>query len=132
MNPPDHRPTVLFVCIENAGRSQMAEAFALSLGLRATSCGSAPGARVNPMAVEAMRERGIDISTRAPKGFAAVPRADTVVTMGCGDACPYVPGRRLDWSLTDPKGKPLEEVRKVRDEIERRVRELAEEISRPG
>jgi arsenate reductase (thioredoxin) len=120
---------VLFVCVENAGRSQMAEAFARSLGLDASSCGSAPAARINPMAVEAMRERGLDISGRTPKGFSDVPRADVVVTMGCGDACPYAPGRRLDWDLPDPRGKPLEEVGRIRDEIERRVRALAAELS---
>jgi arsenate reductase (thioredoxin) len=121
-------PQVLFVCVENAGRSQMAEAFARALGLEASSCGSKPGARVNPLAVEAMREKGIDITGRSPKGFQAVPRAEVVVTMGCGDACPYVPGRRFDWDLPDPRGKGIEEVRAIRDEIERRVRELAAEL----
>ena len=123
-------PRVLFVCIENAGRSQMAEAFARSLGLDASSCGSNPGLRVNPVAIEAMREKGIDIAGRVPKGFSAVAKADIVVTMGCGDACPYVPGRHIDWNLPDPKGKEIEFVRSVRDEIERRVRDLAAQLSR--
>jgi len=129
MKRPSAGPRVLFVCIENAGRSQMAEVFAHSLGLNAYSCGSAPGARVNPVAVEAMREKGIDISGCVPKAFGAVPRADVVVTMGCGDACPWVPGRRYDWDLPDPKGKGIEEVRKIRDEIERRVSSLVDELS---
>ncbi len=117
---------ILFVCIENAGRSQMAEGFARALGLDAYSCGSNPAQQVNPIAVEAMKEMGIDISGKTPKGFDGVPKADVVVTMGCGDACPYVPGRRLDWNLPDPKGKGLAEIRPIRDQIERLVRELAE------
>ena len=120
---------ILFVCVENAGRSQMAEAFARALGLDAHSCGSKPASRVNPVAVEAMAERGIDISTKSPKGFDGVPRAAVVVTMGCGDACPWVPGVRHDWSLPDPKGQELDAVRAIRDEIERRVRTLREEIT---
>jgi arsenate reductase len=107
----------------------MAEAFARSLGLDAYSCGSAPGERVNPAAVEAMREKGIDISQKSPKGFDAVPPGDIVVTMGCGDACPYVPGARRDWALADPHGKGVDAVRPIRDEIERRVRALHEEVS---
>ena len=126
------RPKILFVCIENAGRSQMAEAFARALGLDACSCGSKPAAKINPIAVEAMKEQGIDISGRAPKGFDAVPKADVVVTMGCGDACPYVPGRHVDWSLPDPKGKGLDDVRPIRDEIERRVSNLAASIGYPA
>src|SRR5262245_11076386 len=121
---------VLFVCIHNAGRSQMAEAFANRLGLDAYSCGSSPADSINPVAVEAMREKGLDLSSRTPKGFAAVPRAEVVVTMGCGDACPYLPGRRFDWNLSDPRGQDLEQVRAIRDEIERRVRELAEILSK--
>lgn len=128
MTPPPRNPRVLFVCVENAGRSQMAEAFARALGLEASSCGSAPAARINPEAVEAMREKGIDIAARAPKGFDAVPRADVVVTMGCRDACPYVPGERREWALADPRGKDLEAVRAIRDQVERRVRDLAEEV----
>ena len=122
-------PKVLFVCIHNAGRSQMAEAFARALGLDAHSCGSAPGENVNPSAVEAMREKGIDISKKQPKGFDAVPRGDFVVTMGCGDACPYVPGVRHDWALPDPHGKGVEAVRPILDDIEKRVSALAQEIN---
>jgi protein-tyrosine-phosphatase len=106
----------------------MAEAFALSLGLDAVSCGSRPARAINPVAVQAMAEKNIDISHRTPKGFDAVPRAEVVVTMGCGDACPWAPGRKIDWSLPDPKGRGLEEVRRIRDEIEARVRKLAEEL----
>ncbi len=116
---------ILFVCIENAGRSQMAEAFARAIGLEAYSCGSNPAAKINPLAVEAMREKGIDIASNQPKGFAGVPKAEVVVTMGCGDACPYVPGKHVDWNLPDPKGKTLAEVRKIRDEIQDLVRRLA-------
>jgi arsenate reductase (thioredoxin) len=119
---------ILFVCIENAGRSQMAEAFANKLGLEAYSCGSKPGHEVNPVVVQAMREKGFDLSSRVPKGFDAVPRADVVVTMGCGDACPYVPGRHYDWDLPDPKDKGLEEIRTIRDEIERRVHAVTAEL----
>jgi len=121
---------VLFVCIHNAGRSQMAEAFASRLGLEAYSCGSSPADVINPVAVEAMREKGLDISAGKPKGFAAVPRADVVVTMGCGDACPYLPGRRFDWNLSDPRGQDLEKVRTIRDEIERRVRDLRDLLAK--
>jgi len=129
--PGARLPTVLFVCVENAGRSQMAEAFARELGIEAASGGSNPADRVNPVVVEAMRERGIEISAAKPKGIASVRAADIVVTMGCGDACPNVPGRqRIDWDLPDPKGRSLEEVRAIRDEIERRVRELAAQIGR--
>jgi len=125
-------PKVLFVCIHNAGRSQMAEAFAKRLGLDAYSCGSSPGEGINPVAVAAMSEKGLDISSRKPKGFAAVPRADVVVTMGCGDACPYVPGRRFDWNLSDPRGQDLEKVRAIRDEIERRVHDLRDLLAKEG
>lgn len=121
----------MFVCVENAGRSQMAEAFARALGLDAYSCGSKPGHQINPIAVEAMREKGLDISWHVPKGFDKVPKANVVVTMGCGNACPYVPGRHYDWDLPEPKGKDLDEVRKIRDEIERRVRDLAVELAGP-
>ncbi|MGH9360861.1 MAG: arsenate reductase ArsC [Thermoanaerobaculia bacterium] len=121
-------PRFLFVCVENAGRSQMAEGFALALGLDAFSCGSAPARRVNPLAIEAMREKGIDISGHAPRGFADVPEADIVVTMGCGDACPYVPIRRIDWAVPDPKGKGIEEVRDIRDDIELLVHDLVDEL----
>ena len=121
---------VLFLCVHNAGRSQMAAAFARRLGgdaVRVCSAGSEPAARVNPVAVAAMAEAGIDISGAVPARLTdeAVRAADYVVTMGCGDACPVLPGRTyLDWALDDPAGQPLEAVRAIRDDIERRVREL--------
>jgi arsenate reductase len=115
---------VLFVCVQNAGRSQMAEAL---YGGNGRSAGSSPAEHVHPEVVEVMRERGIDLSERVPHALdrSDVEWADVVVTMGCGDACPYIPGKRyVDWELDDPAGKPLDEVRAVRDEIERRLREL--------
>ncbi|MEV0714286.1 arsenate reductase ArsC [Asanoa sp. NPDC050611] len=130
-------PAVLFVCVHNAGRSQMALGFFRHLaGDRAVgwSGGSEPGAEVNPAAVEAMRERGIDISGEHPKRWTddAVRAADVVVSMGCGDACPVFPGKRyVDWELDDPAGKGVAEVRPVRDEIERRVRGLLAELGVP-
>ena len=124
------RPTVLFVCIHNAGRSQMAAGFLQHLGegrIEVLSAGSQPAAQINPVAVEAMREVGIDITSAQPKVLTdeAVQQSDVVVTMGCGDACPVVPGlRREDWPLEDPKGKPLERVRQIRDEVRGRVEDL--------
>ena len=118
---------VLFVCVQNAGRSQMAQALYEARGGSARSAGSAPAAEVHPPVVEAMREQGIDLTGRVPRGLdrSDVEWADVVVTMGCGDACPYVPGKRyIDWELPDPAGKPLDEVRAVRDEILRRVEQL--------
>jgi len=125
-------PEVLFVCVHNGGRSQMAAGFLERyaqgrVGVR--SGGSAPGERVNPVVVEAMAEVGIDIAKEIPKLVTdgAVRAADVVITMGCGDACPIYPGKRYeDWELTDPFGKGLEEVRPIRDEIDRRVRQLLE------
>jgi protein-tyrosine-phosphatase len=130
----DGRPTVLFLCVHNAGRSQMALGLFQHLaGDRAVawSGGSEPGFEVNPAAVEAMREVGIDISGEYPKPWTdeVVRAADVVVSMGCGDACPVFPGKRyLDWELDDPAGKGVADVRPVRDEIERRVRGLLEEL----
>lgn len=120
---------VLFACIGNSGRSIMAEAFARQLGLEARSGGSRPLGHVLPVVVEAMREKGIDVSGYASKGFDEpwiARECDLVVTMGCGeDACPAFVGKKiLDWELDDPKGKPLEDVRRIRDEIEQRVSEL--------
>ena len=132
---PDDVPAVLFLCVHNAGRSQMALGwFAHLAGDRAVawSAGSEPGDRVNPAAVAAMAEVGIDISTAYPKRWTdeMVEAADVVVSMGCGDACPFYPGTRYeDWVLDDPFGKTVEEVRPVRDEIGRRVRDL---LSRLG
>jgi arsenate reductase (thioredoxin) len=120
-------PRVYFVCIGNAGRSQMAQALYERRGGEARSAGSRPEGRIHPEVAAAMQEVGISLDGRRPKGIAPedVEWADIVVTMGCGDACPVLPGKRyLDWSLADPAGMPVEEVRKVRDEIERRVSEL--------
>ncbi len=119
-----------FVCVGNAGRSQMAEAFAKQAGHDARSAGSRPEAELHPEVVEAMRELGIDLSGRVPRGITQedVEWADVVVTMGCGeDACPVLPGKRyVDWEIRDPIGLPLEDVRVIRDDIRRRVEELLE------
>ena len=131
-------PTVLFLCVHNAGRSQMALGFFEHLaGDRAIawSGGSEPGAEVNPSAVAAMRERGIDIAGEYPKPWTddIVRAADVVVTMGCGDACPIFPGKRyLDWVLDDPAGQGVDAFRPIRDEIERRVRSLLDELDVPA
>ena len=127
-------PEVLFVCVHNAGRSQMAAALLEhhSAGRVAVrSAGSTPANEVNPAVVVAMAELGIDVSGERPKGLTvdAVREADVVITMGCGDACPVFPGKRyLDWELPDPAGLPLEEIRPIRDEIDRRVRAILEEL----
>jgi arsenate reductase len=129
---------VLFVCLHNAGRSQMSEAlFARVAGGHhvARSAGTTPANHVHPEVVEAMSELGIDLAGRLPRKLTDEDAewADVVVTMGCGDECPFIPGRRyLDWDLPDPKGRPLEEVRATRDEIERRVEELLGELEQPG
>jgi len=118
----------LFVCIGNAGRSQMAQAFYEQLGGEARSAGSRPEGKLHGTVVEAMRETGADISDRRPKGFtdADVEWADVIVTMGCGDVCPVFPGREyLDWDLPDPVAMDLDEVRVLRDEIQQRVAALA-------
>jgi arsenate reductase (thioredoxin) len=126
--------TALFVCLHNAGRSQMSQAlFERAAGGRhsALSAGTTPGERVHPEVVEVMGELGIDLSGRTPRGLTRelAEQADVVVTMGCGDECPYVPGKRyVDWELEDPKGRPLGEVRATRDDIERRVGELVAEL----
>ena len=128
------RPTVLFVCVHNAGRSQMALGWFNHLAgdaAVALSGGSQPGPTVNPVAVEAMAEIGIDIAREYPKPWTdeAVRAADVVVTMGCGDACPFYPGKRYeDWVLDDPHGQGIDAVRPIRDEIERRVRKLLVEL----
>ena len=133
----DGKPAVLFLCVHNAGRSQMAMGWFQHLaGDRAIawSGGSEPGKEVNPSAVKAMREVGIDISTEFPKPWTdeVVRAADVVVTMGCGDACPVFPGKRYeDWVLDDPAGQDLEAVRPIRDEIEQRVRALLAELHVP-
>ncbi len=125
---------VLFVCLHNAGRSQMSEAlFSRAAGERheVRSAGTTPGDRVHPEVVEAMAELDIDVSSKQPRKLtrADAEWADVVVTMGCGDECPYIPGKRyVDWQLPDPKGQPVEAVRATREEIERRVEALAAEL----
>ena len=124
---------VLFVCIQNAGRSQMAHALFERAASRhaARSAGSRPAGRVHPEVVEAMRELDVDLSDRTPHRLDRddMEWADVVVTMGCGDECPYIPGKRyVDWELEDPSGQPLPEVRRIRDDIERRVADLAAEL----
>ncbi|NCD18126.1 MAG: arsenate reductase ArsC [Actinobacteria bacterium] len=128
------KPSVLFVCVHNAGRSQMAAAYLEALGggeVEVRSAGSAPGNAVNPAAVEAMAEEGIDMSAAQPKILTdeAVLASDVVITMGCGDACPFYPGKRyLDWELDDPAGKGVESVRPIRDEIKQRILGLLGEL----
>ncbi|MFF7586066.1 arsenate reductase ArsC [Kitasatospora purpeofusca] len=127
-------PSVLFVCVHNAGRSQMAAAFLTRLGgdrVQVRSAGSAPAGAVNPAVVEALREVGIDISAEIPKVLTveAVRSSDVVITMGCGDACPYFPGKTyLDWTLDDPAGQGVDAVRPIRDRIEQRVRALLADL----
>ncbi|MYR03552.1 MULTISPECIES: arsenate reductase ArsC [unclassified Streptomyces] len=128
-------PSVLFVCVHNAGRSQMAAAFLTHLAgdrVQVRSAGSAPADTVNPAVVAAMAESGIDISAEIPKVLTveAVQSSDVVITMGCGDTCPVFPGKRyLDWQLPDPAGQGVAAVRPIRDEIERRVRDLLTELT---
>ncbi|TXL62165.1 arsenate reductase ArsC [Aeromicrobium terrae] len=132
---PD-RPTVLFVCVHNAGRSQMAAGFLTALAgddIDVRSAGSMPGDQINPVAVEAMAEVGIDIAGEQPKRLTedSIRTADVVITMGCGDECPYFPGKRYeDWVLDDPAGQDLETVRPIRDEIKRRVETLIASLGR--
>jgi arsenate reductase len=128
------QPSVLFVCIHNAGRSQMAAGYltALSNGaVQVRSGGSEPGTEINPIAIQAMREEGIDISQGVPQLMTteAVQASDVVITMGCGDVCPIFPGKRYeDWDLADPKGKGIEDVRPIRDDIKARIIALLAEI----
>ena len=133
--------TVLFVCLHNAGRSQMSQALferAANARYTALSAGTTPGNRVHPEVVEVMRELGIDLSDRKPRLLTdeLAEQADVVITMGCGDHCPFIPGKRnLDWDLPDPAGRPIGEVRALRDEISRRVDELVaalDDASSPG
>jgi protein-tyrosine-phosphatase len=126
---------VLFVCLHNAGRSQMSEAlFERAAGGRHTaeSAGTEPGERVHPEVVQAMSEIGVDLSKATPQRLTAelAERADVVVTMGCGDECPYIPGKRyIDWDLPDPRGRPLEEVRATREDIRGRVESLVRQLA---
>lgn len=128
------KPSVLFVCIHNAGRSQMAAGYLRHLGgdrVEVRSAGSAPADSINPAAVQAMAEEGIDIASEQPKVLTtdAVQLSDVVITMGCGDECPFYPGTRyIDWKLDDPAGQGVDAVRPIRDEIDRRVQELIAEL----
>jgi arsenate reductase len=130
------RPSVLFVCVHNAGRSQMAAGFLRTLGgegVEVRSAGTAPAESINPVVVEAMREVGVDLASQTPRVLESdvVQASDVVVTMGCGDECPYFPGTTyLDWDLPDPAGKDLAEVRSIRDDIRDRVEALLETL--PG
>ncbi|GAA1677861.1 arsenate reductase [Citricoccus zhacaiensis] len=132
------RPSVLFVCVHNAGRSQMAAAYLSHLAesrIEVRSAGSAPAESVNPAAVEAMAEEGIDISANQPKVLSdqAVKDSDVVITMGCGDACPFFPGKRYeDWKLEDPAGQGIEGVRPIRDDIKVRIQQLITELLPAG
>ncbi len=132
------KPSVLFVCVHNAGRSQMAAAFLSHLAgdtVEVRSAGSAPANTVNPAVVQAMAEVGIDISAENPKIFTveAVQASDVCITMGCGDTCPVFPGKRyLDWTLQDPAGQGVEAVRPIRDEIKTRIEGLMKELGLPG
>jgi len=134
MNPSEDRPVVLFVCVHNAGRSQMAAALLERYAagrVHVRSAGSEPANQINPAVVEAMAEIGLDVSKEVPKLLRddGVREAVVVITMGCGDACPVYPGKRYeDWDLPDPAGKSVEEVRPIRDEIDRRVRALMDSL----
>ena len=131
----DAKPSVLFVCIHNAGRSQMAAGYLRHLAgdrIEVRSAGSMPADQINPIAVEAMREEGIDIAAEQPKVLTpeAVQASDVVITMGCGDACPYYPGKRYeDWKLDDPAGQGIDAVRPIRDDIRARIEGLIASIA---
>ncbi|GAD34823.1 arsenate reductase [Microbacterium sp. TS-1] len=130
----DTKPSVLFVCVHNAGRSQMAAGFLRDIAgdrIEVRSAGSMPADRINPVAVEAMAELGIDITAEQPKVLTteAVQASDVVITMGCGDACPFFPGKRYeDWKLDDPAGQGIDAVRPIRDDIRERIRQLVDEL----
>jgi protein-tyrosine-phosphatase len=132
------KPAVLFVCVQNAGRSQMAAGYLTELAqgrIEVRSAGSIPGDQVNPVAIQAMAEEGIDISAQTPKILTteSVQASDVVITMGCGDACPIFPGKRYeDWELEDPAGKGIDTVRRVRDDIRGRVQTLISELLPAG
>jgi arsenate reductase len=132
------KPSVLFVCVHNAGRSQMAAGWVTALAggrIEVRSAGTAPRDQINPVAIEAMAEAGVDISAGIPKVLTpeAVQASDVVITMGCGDTCPIFPGTRyLDWQLDDPAGQDVEAVRRIRDEIKARVETLVKSLLNPG
>ncbi len=125
---------ILFVCVENAGRSQMAQGFAEAFGkkrVEAYSAGSRPSSHINPLAIEVMKEKNIDLSGRRPKGLNDLPAVemDYLITMGCEETCPAVPARKvIEWPIPDPKGKPIDEVRMIRDMLETKVKTLIEEV----
>ena len=125
---------ILFVCVQNASRSQMAQGFAEAFGkgkVDVYSAGSRPASHINPLAIEAMKEKGIDLSGRLPKGLTDLPpmEMDYLVTMGCEESCPAVPARKIiEWQIPDPKGKPIDEVRRIRDILEAKVKTLLEEV----
>jgi arsenate reductase len=133
-----NKPSVLFVCVHNAGRSQMAAGWLRHFAgdrVEVRSAGSAPAESINPAAVEAMAEVGIDLTDQTPKilEYDTVESSDVIVTMGCGDACPYFPGKRYeDWKLDDPAGLTVDHVRPIRDELERRVRMLLDQLQVPA
>jgi arsenate reductase (thioredoxin) len=133
--PPNNSPQILFVCVHNAGRSQIAAGLTHSLSkgrVHVRSAGSTPASEINPAVVQAMREIGLDISQEFPRPLTdeVVEGADVVITMGCGDACPIYPGKRyLDWEVEDPAGQPIETVRRIRDEIRGRVEHLLAELN---
>ncbi len=135
MTTPETPPTVLFVCVHNAGRSQMAAGYLRQIAgdrIQVLSAGSAPADQVNPAAVAVMAEEGIDITTQTPTllSDSAVRQADVVITMGCGDACPIHPGRRYeDWALDDPAGQGLDAVRAIRDQIHTRIEDLVTSLA---
>jgi len=132
------KPSVLFVCVHNAGRSQMAAGYLARLSggaIEVSSAGSEPAEHINPVAVQAMAEEGIDIAAEQPKILTtdAVKASDVVITMGCGDTCPYYPGKRYeDWVLDDPAGQDLDHVRPIRDQIRQRVKNLIAELTAPS
>jgi arsenate reductase len=132
--PMSEKPTVLFVCIHNAGRSQMAAGYMKDLSggrVEVLSAGSEPKDQINPVAIQVMAEEGIDIANNVPRILTteAVRESDVVITMGCGDVCPVFPGKRYeDWELTDPAGRPVDEVRPIRDDIKQRVENLLSEL----
>lgn len=137
-SPTDATPSIVFLCVHNAGRSQMAAGFARHLGgdnIRVYSGGSEPADQINPMAVAAMAEIGIDIATNTPQKWTddIIATTDVAITMGCGDTCPFFPGvSYLDWELDDPAGKPIDQVRPIRDDIEQRVIALLAEHGIPA
>ncbi len=127
---------IAFICVENAGRSQMAQGFAEAFGkgrVEVYSAGSRPASQINPMAIEVMKEKDIDLSGKLPKGLNDLPpvEMDYLITMGCEETCPAVPTKKIiEWQIPDPKGKPIDEVRKIRDVLEEKVKALLEEVQR--